>query len=1293
MAPATHAFQSLSRRRLLQGLLASPLLYRAAPMAGERKPQPSGSTPAAASYAEARYTPTYPGRSPLEDVLRRVLPGSDEFVTEGYAHELGLLLARWSGDLRLGRLDAIQHAIADSLEASPFVPVAQVAVGHGESIRTVRLQFGPAVRQAREAVLQQLRVWWPASLRARTAELEITATDVLQQQPLRVRTAVRFDLVAAVASDGEREQRNGTWTMDWERPAAAGGAAPAWTLHRWQAEVEERSTLHGTAFVDVTEQALGGVPSYRQQLLYGADEWRTQLDAASGIDVYGNNGIAVGDYDGDGLDDLYISQPAGLPNRLYRNRGDGTFEDVTERAGVGVLDNTACALFADFRNCGLQDLLVVCGSGPILFVNGGDGTFRKKADAFRFATPPAGTFTSAAVADYDGDGKLDVYFCVYSYYLGLDQYHYPAPYFDARNGPPNFLFHNAGDGTFTDRTEAAGLNADNDRYSFACAWGQAAPGRLPDLYVVNDFGRNLLYQNQGNGSFQSTATAAHVEDVGAGMSAAWSDYNNDGRSDLYVANMWSAAGQRVSHQPNFHASSTQPTRDMYQRHADGNALYRNEGSGTFSNQSRRAGVDVGRWAWGSDFLDFDHDGFADLYVTNGYITAPGAEATEDEAERADLGSFFWRQVVAKSSNDATPSQAYEHGWNALNELIRTDHSWSGGERNVLLRNNRDGTFSDVSGITGLDCIEDSRSFALADIDGDGRQEVILKNRSAPQIRILRNSMQQVGDCLILRLRGTGSNRDAIGAAVTLEAGELRQTRFVQAGSGFLSQHSKELLFGLGNTTAPLHATVVWPGGGTQRFENLPRNQRVEITEGSQLFRAVSFRAVPAVYHAAQSEQPTAVPTRTDSAVQTWLLDPLKAPGFSLTALDGSTHTLSAQQGSVTLLHFWSIDAPACAAQLQQWQRAYATLTANKISLLTINVDRAEALPKVRSFAAAQRFSFPVLLGGDDVPGIYSLIYRYLYDRRRDLPLPSTFLLDRQGMIIKVCGGVVDPQQTMADARAIPTTPNQRMAKALPFPGMLQDAQFTRNDFTYGVAMFQHGYLDQAAESFAQVVAARPDNAEAYYNLGTLNLRRNRPDEARQYLQKTLELKPNYPEAWNNLGMLAGQRGQMAEAVTSFQQALALRPAYATALLNLGNAYRRQRDYSHAQEALTQALQLQPDDPEASYSMGMLYAQQGQSVPAAEYLNRAIALRPDYPEARNNLGVLLVRTRDYAGAELQFTTCIQQVPDFDESYINLARLYLLQGNKAKARDALVALLQRKPENVAAKQGLVALDAAP
>src|SRR6185437_4037588 len=381
-------------------------------------------------------------------------------------------------------------------------------------------------------------------------------------------------------------------------------------------------------------------------------------------------------------------------------------------------------------------------------------------------------------ADYDHDGRLDIYFCLYNYYLGLDQYHYPAPYFDARNGPPNFLMHNDGDGTFVDHTEAAGLNVENDRYSFACARGDMNGNGWPDLYVANDFGRSNLYRNNGDGSFAAISSEAHANDAGAGMSACWLDYDNDGRQDVYVANMWSAAGMRISEERAFHANDSEQIRADYKRHARGNSLYRNLGNGKFGNAAEAANTAVGRWAWSSDAWDFDHDGYADLYIGNGYIS--GLDAL-------DASSFFWRHVVAKSPATATPSSAYELGWNAINELIRSDRSWNGPERNVCYWNNRDGSFSDVSAISGLDFCDDARSFALLDLVHDGRLEVVVKNRNAPQVRVLRNVMTELGHSISFRLRGTKSNRDAIGAAVTIESPH-RQTKYVQAGSGFLSQH-------------------------------------------------------------------------------------------------------------------------------------------------------------------------------------------------------------------------------------------------------------------------------------------------------------------------------------------------------------------------------------------------------------------------------------------------------------------------------------------------------------------------
>lgn len=1264
----------LSRRSLLRGIGLTPLLLRPAPLWGlsflTEPAQARADQQPVFPFADVRYKPHYPVQSSLDDVLRLVAPGSDGYTTEQYAFEVESLLQRWGKSLEksVHDLSVLNTLLAPEIEASSLRAVKESSLRSGYGLDVTRRQFESASSCSREKFTDGFRLWLEPVAKLAVVEFEIYQIDVASSEPLTVHLHLRYDLAGA-RKDGRREERVGSWQTTWSKDEAK-----AWQIQRWEAGEETQSIGPETAFLDVTAHALGETDSYKRQMLLGVDYWRTTLDSACGIDVYGNNGVAAGDYDNDGFDDFYVCQPSGLPNRLYRNRGDGSFEDVTEKAGVAVLDNTACALFADFQNRGLQDLLVVCGSGPLLFVNQGNGTFVRKADAFRFAKEPQGTFTHAAIADYDGDGRLDIYCCTYMYYLGLDQYHYPVPYYDARNGPPNCLFHNQGDGTFVETTEEAGLNADNNRYSFACAWGDADGNGLPDLSIANDFGISQLYRNNGNGTFTVISKQSHIEDVGAGMSACWCDFDNDGKQDIYIASMWEASGQRVSEQPQFHAAAPERIRKLYQRHAQGNALYRNQGDGTFQNIGQQAHVAMGRWSWSSDFWDFDHDGYSDLYVANGYISA---------VNRTDLASFFWRQVVGQSPEDSTPSLAYEHGWNAINELIRSDNSWNGYERNVMFANNRDGTFSEVSGAVGLDFLEDSRAFALADIDHDGRLEIILKNRNAPQIKILHNAMKDIGDSIAFRLRGHKSNRDAIGAAITVESGSLRQTKYLQAGTGFLSQHSKEMFFGVGKSPGNLKATIRWPSGLIQTFDALPANHRIALEEGSNSFTAKPFAAAPAAY---QHPESAAKQEPLPSEVETWLVSPLKAPQFSLPDLAGTPQPLQQWRGSFVLLALWATTAPPSVAQLQHFNQLRSSMRNSGLEIVAVNIDAPDDLQIARSVASRARLLFPSVFATEELAGIYNILYRYLFDRRRDLPIPTSFLVDRDGFIVKIYQGSVDPIRVLEDVRSAPKTPAERVARALPFHGELFQGTFQRNAFTYGVAMFQHGYLNEAALSFQQVVEMKPNDPEAYYNLGTLNLRRNDLAQARRYLEQTVTLRPDYPEAWNNLGMISAQEGRAEEAVSDFQKALQFRPAYEVALLNLGNVYRRQHAFAKAEECLDQALKIQPDDPDVSYSLGMLNAQQERLQPAADYLQKAIQLRPSFAEALNNLGIIYVRLQEEDKAEKEFQTAIQLAPQNDQAYLNLARLEVIRDDKAAAIAILQKLLSVQPENREALQAL-------
>lgn len=1256
----------LSRRTFLKGMQLAPALFLPAPLRMLSWRQPSSMRSFLYRdflFADLRVTPHYPVSNPLDEVLRQVVPGSDEYLTEKYAFEILVLLGEWTKALKTSASalgSVLARFIDPALKTTPLTEIERTPVRSKYGIDAYRRKFSSEQFIGRTRFIDQLARYRSDFSSLDIAEFEITSIEQIKDSPLTVNAELRYEFVGALASGG-REQRIGYWKTRWSHAESIG-----WQLVQCDATDEAVSRATGPVFVDVASQAFASIESYKTQMLRGNDYWRTVLDGACGIDVYGNNGVAAGDFNNDGLDDIYICQPAGLPNRLYRNNGDGTFSDVTEQAGVNVLDSSSCALFADFENKGLQDLLVVCEGGPLLFLNQGDGKFELKRDAFKFARPPQGTFTHAAISDYDRDGRLDIYFCLYNYYLGLDQYHYPAPYFDARNGPPNFLLQNEGTATFVDRTEAAGLNVDNDRYSFACAWGDCNSNGLPDLYVANDFGRNNLYRNNGDGTFTSVSTEAGVEDVGAGMSACWFDFNGDGRQDIYAGNMWSSAGMRISDQKTFHEQDPENVRALYRRHAGGNSLYQNQGDGHFKNVSAPSGAEIGRWAWSSDAWDFDHDGHPDLYVANGYISGP---------DFPDLASFFWRQLVAKSPQNSSPSPSYEHGWNAINELIRSDGRWSGYERNVAYLNNGDGTFSNVSGVVGVDFMDDGRSFALADLDHDGRLEVVLKNRTAPQLRILRNVMTEIGNSLSFRLRGTKSNRDAIGAAITIEAGGHRQTKYLQAGSGFLSQHSKELFFGVGDFAEAVRTTVVWPSGLVQKFAQIPISHRIEISEEANDFTAHPYSRSLWSNSAPTSEKVEPLP----SSCETWLIEPLRAPDFSLPAASGKTWQLRDLLGHFVLLNFGANNSESSREQLRLFQEHYAGVK-SEIRIAAVSIDQ-NGSPK-----RGEQFSFPVLIASEEIVGIYNILYRYLFDRRRNLPMPSSFLMDEEGNIVKLYQGVVHPDQVLKDVRSAPRASKDRIRKALPFPGKLYQGDFQRNAFTYGVAFFQRGYLDQAAESFQQAIAAKPTDAEAYYNLGTLYLRRNDPKLARQNLEQAVALRPNHPEAWNNLGMLSAQEGDPEQAIRNFKQSLTLKPDYVIAMVNLANLYRRQHSFDDATKLLERALQLEPNDPEVNYSAGMLFAQQEQIPQAEQYLQKAISFRPDYADALNNLGVLFVREQHYPEAENEFKACVAAAPKYDQAYLNLARLYVILDRRSEAREILEALLRQQPQHKLAQQAL-------
>ncbi len=513
---------------------------------------------------------------------------------------------------------------------------------------------------------------------------------------------------------------------------------------------------------------------------------------------------------------------------------------------------------------------------------------------------------------------------------------------------------------------------------------------------------------------------------------------------------------------------------------------------------------------------------------------------------------------------------------------------------------------------------------------------------------------------------------------------------LQAGSGFLSQHSKEVFFGLGEAKGPVRASIRWPSGLVQELRNLPINHRVWVEEGVEPTRLEPF-ATTANGPMSDAEHATIVPQKSESIpekVETWLLAPVSAPDFSLPDLVGQNRSLAAFRGRHVLLNFWITGSLACEEQLRTIQQAYKGWDSHGLQLLTINVDDSAQNEKVRAHVVDHRYSFPVLRGSDDVAGIYNILYRFLFDRHRDMGLPTSFLIDAKGQIVKLYQGPFNPEQVEEDFRHIPQTAGGRLAKALPFPGVTSSLEFRRNYLNYGSVYFQRGYYDQSEASFRLALVDDPSSAEALYGLGSVYLKQDMNEDARESFERATKVLASYPDtlanAWNNLGLLATREGKTAEAISYFQEALRRNPDHLVALENLGNAYRQEKDWDQARNTLERAVKVSPDDPEANYSLGMVFAQMDDSDRAYQYLQKALSVRPGYPEALNNLGVLYLRTKRRDQAVASFEECIRVAPAFDQSYLNLARVYGLEGSRDKARTVLLELLKQHPDNVPAKK---------
>ena len=616
----------------------------------------------------------------------------------------------------------------------------------------------------------------------------------------RNREVVLGLFLSGVGSRGERRQEGGKL-----RILLAPAAGPlAWRLQSGSLIKWVSASSPRPLFEDVSEKA-GFLRPHRAFL----------PNAAKNIPIPGEHmppGVAVLDFDGDGRPDLFVA--GGDGNRLYRNRGDGTFEDVAARAGVAGQEGEAVgALAFDYDNDGWPDLYVTYLERPnLLYHNRGDGTFEEVG-----AKAGVGFVeycTSAAAIDYDRDGLPDLYVLVYGH---PDQ----GPTLQADNAPPNRLFHNNGDGTFTDVSRQT--RTDDTGWGLAVECADLDGDGWPDVYVANDFGNHTYLHNNGNGTFTNRAKKAGILDPGFGMGVAIDDIDGDGRLDLYVSNYsfplnWLVADPRYP-MPPFPYSLGRPF--VWRRLralSRGSSLFRNLGGERFERISEEADVWDTSWSWGCVFVDADLDGRPDLFVVNGMVT--GRSNTEREID-------FWNLMSAEFKKFEKGIPVAEFGEDSL---------W--GRPPKRFYRNRDGRrFDELSAVAGLESAANQRGLVVVDVNGDGAPDLFAAGFLQPPA-LWMNRNPSHAKTLVVSLEGDPkapgpfkSTRDALGAQVTVEAGGRRRTQVVAAGYSFLSSGAKELYFGLGDHDRADRVTVKWPSGRVTERRDVP-NGRLALREGS-----------------------------------------------------------------------------------------------------------------------------------------------------------------------------------------------------------------------------------------------------------------------------------------------------------------------------------------------------------------------------------------------------------------------------------------------------------------------------
>ena len=633
-------------------------------------------------------------------------------------------------------------------------------------------------------------------------------------------------------------------------------------------------------------------------------------------------------------------------------------------------------------------------------------------------------------------------------------------------------------------------------------------------------------------------------------------------------------------------------------------------------------------------------------------------------------------------------------------MLLEGRSLSGHERNCFFLNTlssdqSNGRFATISAVSGLDFDDDGQAAARVDLDQDGDIDLILSNRNAPRVRYMRNENANNNGFVQFLLTGNGqdTNRNAVGARITVilesssEATDdepVRLIKTVRAGDGFLTQSSLSVHFGLGEDATIRQVRVQWPNRSNdiEVFESLTTNQRYQIVQGTGVAKAIADRPETLAIKASPTKVPLA-----EIVMRIPLIHQFLVPQLGFVDFQGEYHDMPMPPNELVLINLWSSTCAPCVKELTEFSERHDELKAAGINILALSIDELQSMPNGRqeSRKMAERLNFPFQSGMAPAEVIAELkrFHNALIRMNRPLPMPTSFLIDRNGRLNTIYKGVVDVDTLLDDAK--PANPGllERFARSAPFAGtVLQDplvnASLERNEaaslnllgkqyikerkldkaisvlkdavkqvpdyspihnqlaIVYGI----QGKNELAIQHYREAVTISPDKAELRTNLAQILIRVGEYDEAATHLDHAIQNSPDHADAHYNRGLVYSTKRDLENEKLSYENTLKIKPDHAQALFRLGRIFESENNLSQAKSNYSKALNGAPRSAEVLTSLARVYAKEGDSVEAEKLLRQAIEYKPRFADARFQLGQLFLIAGKIPEARQQFLITLQ-----------------------------------------------------